>query len=236
PSSAIGTVQIVRWWSDLAEISEAHIDFGLLGSAWSLSAPVDLAQEDRRTLLLGMKTAREYRFRIVATSEQGTCTSQEITIMTGPPPTEPNLPILTKTEARAGVAEGFFVAVPGVSVGNDGGSPDVFIFDSDGDVVWWTPDTLAQVAAAQMSWDGRSMWYVATQSGLLHRTSMDGLSRQSFDVGSAHHDLVPLPEGTMALFANFGSDGPLPLGHHLIEVDDAGALTPIAAMEDLDAP
>jgi hypothetical protein len=232
-SSAIGTVTIVTWSSDLAGISEAHIDFGLRDSAWSMSAPVDLSHEGYRTLLLGMKAARDHGFRIVATSALGTCTSDIVPLTTGPLPPEPMAPILIETEEQVGGVEGFFVATPGISAGTTGPVPGAFVFDTDGDLVWWTPDAISHISAAQMSWDGRAMWYVNANGGLLYRTSMDGLSTQAFDVGSANHDLVPLPEGTMALFARAEGADPLHPDHLLAEVDDEGVVTEIVRLREI---
>jgi hypothetical protein len=64
-SPAISTVASVEFTTDLAGLSAARIEFGL-DASYGMTAPVDLAEPGYRTLLLGMKTSREYHFRIVA--------------------------------------------------------------------------------------------------------------------------------------------------------------------------
>ena len=49
-----------------------------------MTAPVDIALADHRTLLLGMKPAKTYHFRVVARDATMTYTSGDYTVMTGP--------------------------------------------------------------------------------------------------------------------------------------------------------
>jgi hypothetical protein len=78
------TVGIV-WWS-LAQpgLTAAHIDFGL-NTTYGMTAPVDLTRASYRTVLVGMKPAKTYHFRIVATDGTRTFTSDDRTVMTGAP-------------------------------------------------------------------------------------------------------------------------------------------------------
>ncbi|HXU02766.1 MAG TPA: hypothetical protein VN903_17495, partial [Polyangia bacterium] len=85
-STVIPTVGIVTFTTDLPAITGAEIRFGLASTGPTMSAPVDLALPDHRTLLLGMKPSSAYVFRIVATSAAGTCTSADTMLMTGPVP------------------------------------------------------------------------------------------------------------------------------------------------------
>ena len=225
-SSAIGTVTIVTWSTDLSELSEAHIDFGPADADLAMKAPVALELEGNRTLLLGMKAAKNYSFRIVASNAADTCTSPAFEVTTGPLPD--NLPIIDKSEQRTGGVKGFFLTTPGIGAAVRG-LPSAYIFDTDGDIVWWTPESVEQTGCARMSWDGQAMWIVAASSGGLYRTTMDGLSTTRFtgDAASATHDIAPLPEGGVATLGHVGGKDVL------IAVNDAGAVEPIVVMEDL---
>jgi hypothetical protein len=224
-STAIGTVTIVTWSTDLSDLSDARIEFGPTGSDLAMRAPVDLELEGNRTLLLGMKPAKDYSFRIVASSAAETCTSPTFEVTTGPRPA--NVPTLTKTEPRTGGVRGFFLTTPGIGA-SDRGLPSAYIFDTDGDVVWWTTESVEQMGAARMSWDARAMWIVNANGGVLYRTTMDGLDTQSFSGDAqANHDIAPLPEGGVATFGRI--DGK----HALITVSDDGSVQPIVLLEDL---
>ena len=52
-----GPIGIVTWTVNVGSLTEAHIDFGL-DTSYGMTAPVDLALADHRTLLLGMKPAK----------------------------------------------------------------------------------------------------------------------------------------------------------------------------------
>src|SRR5204863_7802259 len=64
-STAPTTVGIVTWSTTAAGITSAHIEFGL-DTTYGMTAPVDLAAANHRTVLLGMKPAKTYHFRVVA--------------------------------------------------------------------------------------------------------------------------------------------------------------------------
>src|SRR4029077_11744729 len=81
-SAAPGTIGIVTWTVNVSSLTEAHIDFGL-DTSYGMTAPVDLALTDHRTLLLGMKPAKMYHFRVVARDASATYTSNDYTVMTG---------------------------------------------------------------------------------------------------------------------------------------------------------
>jgi hypothetical protein len=81
-SPTIATVGIVTWTSDLPELAEAHVDFGLT-TDYGMTAPVDLGAADHRTLLLGMRQRKQYHFRVVAASGTATCASPDYTLTTG---------------------------------------------------------------------------------------------------------------------------------------------------------
>ncbi len=84
-STAPTTVGIVTWSISASGITSAHIDFGL-DTTYGMTAPVDLTSLTvamYRTLLLGMKPAKTYHFRIVASDGTSTYTSNDQTVTTG---------------------------------------------------------------------------------------------------------------------------------------------------------
>ena len=70
---------------------------------------------------------------------------------------------------------------------------DAFIFDTDGDVVWWYEPAPGEstdgVAQAKMSADGQSLWLVneVLSGAPLRRVSIDGLTTQTYENTSASH-------------------------------------------------
>src|SRR4051794_3299821 len=100
-SPMISTVGIVTFTTLLPSPTEAHIDFGL-DTSYGMRAPVDLAAASYRTLLLGMKPSRTYHFQLSATDSAGdSCTSDDFTLATGPPPNGMQNPTITTNDASA---------------------------------------------------------------------------------------------------------------------------------------
>lgn len=216
-SEAIGTVQIVTWSTDLPNVNEARLEFGLTGSELEMSAPVDLAEPDFRTLLLGMKGARSYSFRILASSAATTCTSPELSFMTGPVPEW--VPSITKSGSGTNASKGFIITTSGLnffSMSANRELPSVYIFDTDGDVVWWTTNEIEDISSARMSWDGKTMFSVCAYRAWVFGVSMDGMVAQEYrELEGANHDLAVLPDGGIATmltgnpssFAEMKADG-----------------------------
>jgi hypothetical protein len=193
--SAPATVGIVTWSIEGAgKLLEAHIDFGLDGN-YGMTAPVDLAQEGFRTILLGMKPSRTYHFQIAATDDQGEYKSADYTIETGPATDLVTLRGFTvmSEEQRE---RGFIIA----STWRGDSSSVVYIIDADGEIVWWYETDLDGIASARMSEDGQNMWMVppCTTAEGIRRVSMDGLDYQAYDNTVAAHDLTPVSGETMA--------------------------------------
>ena len=204
PSWAVGTVEIVTFSVDLPSPNYAHIDFGPAGAAPTMTAPVDLDDPMHRTVLVGMKAQKPYTFHVVATNGAETCTSADFTFTTGALPA--NAPKITATKMLpAAAAKGFIVTTYGLGVFGGASVPDAFIFDTDGDVVWWSPSTLGAnsdaVSRARLTWDASALWVVASRSGQLMSVSIDGITTTDYRgiTKDAHHDLTPLPDGAVAL-------------------------------------
>jgi hypothetical protein len=192
-STAIATVHAVTFTTTLTGLTSARIDFGPAGAAPTMSAPVDLMAPNYRTLLLGMKGGRQYAYRVVVTSPAGTCTSQEYTLMTGAVPS--NVPRITRTSMNATAQDRGFI----ITSGGVGGSQPAYIFDADGDVVWWAaaPNSSSR---ARMSYDGKDMYIMALNvqntGGEMRKVSMDGMTTMNnlSGLASGHHDFTVLPD------------------------------------------
>jgi hypothetical protein len=198
-STAIPTVRIVTFTTNLTGITSARIDFGPSGAAPTMQAPVSLTEANYRTLLLGMKGGREYVFRVVATSPAGTCTSADYTFTTGAVPS--SVPRITRTAMNAAAQDrGFIITSAGVS----GGGVPAYIIDADGDVVWWAaaPNSASR---ARMSYDGKDMYIMAlnvqNSGGEMRKVSMDGMTTMNNISGLAtgHHDFTVLPDNGIAV-------------------------------------
>jgi hypothetical protein len=229
PSRAIGTVQIVTWTVALANLAEARIEFGPSGATPAMTAPVDLADPDHRTLLLGLKGQKPYTFRIVARAAATSCTSADFSFTTGAVPS--TAPRIVKTMPGTGAAKGFIVTTTGVdNFARSGGQPDAYIFDTDGDVVWWSSTALAGgpngISRAHMSWDAKAIWIQTTSNAKIVRISMDGLTTTDYSnvIKGAHHDFAVLPDGGIAtMVAPLGGVGT----HSIVELKEDGTVTPV---------
>ena len=200
-SPKISTVGIVEW-SAPGEVTEAFIEFGLLDEAYAFKAPVGLNEPHHRTLLLGMKTNRAYKYRVVARIDGEECTGVEQTITTGPLAT--GLPIVDMEIVDPIRYNGGFIVTVTYSDGW------VYILDEDGDFVWWyrIEDNLTR---ARMSGDGRHMLVGDLgmgYGGSLWKIGMDGLSETKVpNIGDRHHDFTVLPEGNTLAFFEYDNTG-----------------------------
>jgi hypothetical protein len=148
-SSEIPTVGIVSW-SATATLDEASIEFGPAGGERAMAAPVDLDEPGYLTHLLGMKPESEYEFQIVATSGGQRCTSSVMTLSTGP--VANGVPVVSREIINeTAISPGFIVTVA------NGQSAYAYIFDKDGDPVWWAPAP-ASTSSARLDWDSKYMW------------------------------------------------------------------------------
>lgn len=204
-SPVIGTVGIVTW-SATAAIESATIEFGRPSVGFEMSAPVNLEEPGYKTLLLGMKGETEYSFQIQAVSGGQPCTSETYTIETGP--VANNIPSITRSTANDGrTATGFIVTSAGLGgfggPGGGGSGQPAFIFDMDGEPVWWA-EAPASCSRAMLDWEGKNMWMMELNvdggGGEVRRVSMDGMDVENNVQGlsNAHHDLTVLPGGVVA--------------------------------------
>jgi len=215
-STAIPTVGIVAFTTTLAPLDSAEIRFGKTSGGPTMVAPVDLAQPDHRTLLLGMKGSTKYTFQIVARSSTTTCTSESSSLTTGAVPS--TVPTTTTTIVDAAAhARGFIIVshttTPGAAV----------IVDSDGGPVWWASPPA--VTRAHMSWDGKDMYTVGL-GGPVYKIPMDGSKVENLQLPfRATHDLTAIPGGIATLvLPDVGSDL-----YSVVERADDGTLTTVVA-------
>jgi len=206
-SSAIGTVGIVTFTTDLSNPTSAHIDFGLTTS-YGLQAPVDLSASNYRTLLLGMKQSKTYHYRVIVENASGQCTGSDSTLTTK---TLANgLPTVTISTPSGTIAGGYLNSC--FFQGTGGGSATgAFILDADGEYVWVYGS--GEMGRAEMSYDGKYMYYAAvnaqeSSSGSLHRVTMDGLTVEDLSSAASgiHHDFTTgLPDGTVGFIRRVGN-------------------------------
>ena len=130
-SPKIATVGVVEWALAGAPPASAQIVYQLSNADGALlnqggTAPVDLVQPHYRTLLLGLKQAKDYTFHIEAVRDGRTCVSPEFSL-----PTTGKLtinPAVTVQVAQASKRQpGFIVTSSGEFVPNS-----AFIVDADG--------------------------------------------------------------------------------------------------------
>ncbi len=198
-SENIGTVGIVEFSVNLSDIEEANIEFGL-DTDYGMTAPVDLAEPNYRTLLLGMKTDSEYHFRITAKSGAEECRSADFTLTTDPRPEDVVAPEIT-TPLPEERSDGFLITS---RWGNDNGGP-AFILDADNDLVWWFFAPI-DIMRARMSYDGKWMWLRNTAqtdgTGAVMRLSMDGGTEELWELPRTTHDMAVLPDGKIGLISH----------------------------------
>jgi hypothetical protein len=194
-SEEIGTVGIVSW-SASSTIDDAEIRFGLSGRDPDMVAPVDLEARGYRTHLLGMKGSTEYDFQVVANG--ATCTSEVVTLETGPVAND--VPIVDRQIFDEGaISPGFIMTLA------YGEGARAFIFDKDGDPVWWATAPNS-ASAARLDFQSKYVWMVTGNpfggmgSGEVWRVSIDGTDTQAVPgTSESHHDLAPLPDGKVAI-------------------------------------
>jgi hypothetical protein len=231
PSPAIPTVGIVNWSIDLASLSDARIEFTLTDAApdeinRGSGGPIDIAGTQHRALMLGLKPARTYTYRIVATDGGKVCTSPDRTLTTG---TLANVPSVTRTAPGAATpAQGFIVTT-------NYNAAAAYIFDADGDVVWRAaaPNSCSR---ARMDWEGQNVWMLAVNGtqgavGRVRRTSMDGTEVLDpvAELKDAHHDLTVLPGGIVATLLWSGDTS---AASDLVERSPDGTIKIIARIGD----
>jgi hypothetical protein len=201
-SAQIPTVGVVEWSLDGTPPTSAKIVYTLNQADPSLlnkggEAPVELGNANYRTLLLGLKQARDYTFHIEVSRGGSSCKSPDYALPTTG--TLAGAPSVSLSVAEAAEREpGFIVTSSGTFV------PDsAFIVDADGEIVWFFAGPL-NTCRAQMDYEGNTMWMITcnpiNEIGELRSVSMDGaqVSMNVAGFDGAHHDLTVMPGGRVA--------------------------------------
>jgi hypothetical protein len=199
-ASAPGTIGIVTWTVNVSPLTEAHIDFGL-DTSYGMTAPVDIALADHRTLLLGMKPVKTYHFRVVARDATASYTSGDYTVTTGPAATTVSISRFQVMNASAR-KRGFIIT----SYWQGAGTTVPFILDGDGEIVWWgRGGPPGGIARARMSADGKNMWMTSASNtgNPIQRMSMDTIDAETYPGTIGSHDLTAVGGATMA-FLEYG--------------------------------
>lgn len=189
------TVGIVTWSAMTITVKSAYLEFGL-DTTYGMQAPVDLTQMDYRTLLLGMKPAKTYHFRVVASDGTTQYASDDYTIETGAATTAVKIGGLS-VKQEAGRERGFIVT----SYWQGSGSSVAFILDADGDIVWaYDTGMSGGIARARISYDGQNLWAVTADNGgqSIRRVGMDGMNAQTYSSTKSSHDIAAVKGATMA--------------------------------------
>ncbi len=241
-STAIPTVGIVNWTTDLAGLSAARIEFSLADPtptelATGGGGAIDITGTQHRALLLGLKAARPYTYRIVAKSGDTTCVSADQSLTTGAGTGAPSVTRTAKNPAAQ--ARGFIITCGGYPYMDGGGPLMAYIIDVDGDVVWWA-DAPSECSRALMDWEGTTMWMVDTNpsgssaetrpAGEVRSVNLDGTGSVTNVAGlaNAHHDLTALPGGVIATlsWSDANSDS------EILERAPDGTLTSVITLDD----
>lgn len=202
-SSAIPTVGVVGWSTDLAGVTEARIDFDLVNAQpgeLNVGSGGPIRSSASSAWLLGLKPERDYAYRITVTAGQTECVSADQFLTAG---ALANAPTITREAGPAvDMQEVGFILNCGYSTGQ------ATIVDADGEVVW-SAETPRSCSRAHMDWSGESMWMMSANAavgnsagasaGEVMRFRMDGTGREDIvGLERAHHDFTVLPDGTTA--------------------------------------
>jgi hypothetical protein len=204
-SEVISTVFNVEFTTDYPSPKSARIDFGTAAGTYEFSAPVDLAEPNYKTPLLGMKGNKEYHYQVVVKGDAGECRGADQVITTGPVENGLAKPMI-QTPNPQGLYGGFLVTEWYA------GKQYAFILDKDAEIVWWfnpkdVNPQFGDVTRARMSYDGKYMWIahgnVPSQTGRMVRVRMDGTGGE--DLSSSfprmNHDFTVLPDETIYFVA-----------------------------------
>lgn len=202
-SDKISAVAIVEWSVDRPKLDSASIQFGL-DTTYSFTAPVDLAEPNYRTILVGMKTDHDYHYRVVTKAGSETCMSEDKILHTGLIPNGMGMPTITTPQPDK--VTGGFLVTERWGMNNNG---PAFILDADGEIVWWYPgDT--DIIRTRLDITGKKIWIRNTAqtngTGIIKRVTMDGMTEEKWMLPNTTHDLAVLPDGHVALIGHVTGD------------------------------
>ena len=239
-SAVIPTVVSVAWTVDAEHVEDAWVEFGP-GGTYSFRAPaLDDGEGGFESFLLGLKPLSEASFRAGVSVDGQIVRSDTVFFVTGSIPLDvptPTLDALVPNRATGGFMVTSLLSSPSYAV----------ILDGDGDIVWWhTPDSLADLAfvpVVLLSQDGRSLLYLSravVEEGddikrtFLIRVALDGSEEEQLEMDAAHHGLVELADGTLAVLEvdNREVDGEMVEGDRIVELRPDGSKSVVFSVWD----
>lgn len=236
-SEVVPTVVVVSWAVTVSEVLSTYVQFGPTPALGERIEGEVGVQGEYTTALLGLKPSRDYFWRVVVESPDGTYSSSTATFRTGAVPTY--LPHIEISENTPESHDGYLV---GTILG---AFPTAVIVDSDGDYVWWYPieSETADVWRSQTSRDGEWMLILAQgwdggdsepDDAALLRVRLDGTEVEEVLLGPLHHDFVELADGTLTFLAYNSEDvdGTDVIGDGLVELRTDGFLYDVWSIWD----
>lgn len=198
-SSEIASVVIVEWSKKGSAPTAAFVEYGA-STDYGMVAPIppeDLVSGVVRTLLLGLPASSEVHFRVVTEGEDGRCRSGDFSQTTGPITT--GFPVPTVDTPLPGDASPGFIVTSRFTGGQGDEPGQVYIMNTEGELVWWYSLPVDLLSRARMSYDGRFLLVrdvnLAGGESRIYRVSMDGLEVDTIDLPGSHHDFAVTPDG-----------------------------------------
>ena len=193
-SAYVNTVAIVRWTTTVA--TAGRVEFGLTTAYGHVSNTTPAATE-HEVLLLGMTADTEVHFRVVIDAETGEQATKDYTITTLSLPSGMPVPVVS----GAVTGQWAYQVTP-----IQGSAPIVTILDSAGKVIWYyKPTTEGNLMKVVLTHDRKSvlLGHAGPQGDLesskLEWISLDGGTVTTVTVPGFDHDLIELPDGTVAM-------------------------------------
>ena len=201
-SEVVPTVASARWQVEHDGAEATWLEAA--GGGRDLQIPVTLDGEgNAEALVLGMKAGKGYDLRVVEVVGGEELRSETVGVETGGVPAG-----LAELDSDGSGLDGYLVT----SIATDPSS--AVIIDADGDYVWWHQPAedwksifIPRVAPSQ---SGDGILYEASTAWIgdddssdtireMLRVAWDGAELQRTTIERAHHDLVELPDGTVAI-------------------------------------
>ncbi len=223
--SDVVTVVRVTWTTDVE--ADSWIEFGEGGETTLLTGVSTGTSHE--ALLFGNVADTEITFDVVATVDEGEEVADEgHTITTGSLPS--GLPVLSKTGDYE--PEWNYQVLP-----LQGTAYSVIIVDNQGRIVWYdAQETFGNLMRATISHDRESVVLChagqqdALEDGRIAWISLDGSSKETMSMPYVDHDMVELPDGTIAgIVVTEGTlaNGDASLADAIVEMDADGNMVEI---------
>ena len=246
-SEIIPTVGTVTWSADFATADDAQLFYGIDGD---LDQVRPLSLDGSETLLLGLKAGHDYQAQLLIDHDGETLQSEVTEFeIEAAPSSLPDVDLEVFDEDAA--SDGFLIT----PIFTSPAAP--VIIDTDGDYVWWyIPDNSEEVnySRVELSPDGQSVlaWTLNVSIGgggggggggaqtatggdqALLEISWDGTDVVNTHIPDGHHDMVALPDGTLAYleFDVREDDGEQFEGDQIVELAPDGTSTVIWSFWD----